>query len=224
MRPSGKGKLRFIRYRHADNDHPLLVKTSAFTSKHGPMVHKDESVSFGLTREDAPGLHELVTLVEEQVHNHLLYKTIPELPEAVSEEIRVWGKDDKLVRSQAGGKRVFVQPSADCVTYSWDGTKTLPNEWGSGRYQFVLRLSNIFAGKGTKYGFYIQWKIAQIRYEAYDFAVYSLTRDFLFGEKQQQQSTPALPKPQKRSALATTTTTTIKPKKCKLTKQKEVRN
>ena len=192
MRAAGKGTWQFLRYRRADNKESLLVVTAPFDLYCGPMIQKNDSVSFGLDREEAPGLHELISMVEGQVHDYLLEKAVKDLPDEVYEANIRTADRNNLVRPQAGGKRVFVEPSTDCVTFNWDGTKTLTNEWGSGRYQLILRLSNIFVGQGTKYGFYLQWKIAQIRYNACDLSICSRTRHFLFddGKKPLPSSSP----------------------------------
>ena len=181
--------MTFIRYHTADGDAPLMVQTSAFNLSMGPVTHKDGSVAFGINRQDSPGLHELVNGVEGQVLNAILTRPVTDMPDWKRAQLGQQ-QPDCLIRPMADGDRIYIPTAVDCVTYNWDGTEKLANVWESGRYQLILRLSNIFVGQsGHKYAFYPQWKVSQVRYDARrELAAFNSELPFLFSDEEERPS------------------------------------
>ena len=184
---SGKGpSMNFIKYRlkatEGSTPSSLMVQTSVFELNNGPLKHADGSVSFALSEEECPGLFPLIHAFEKQIHNILLTRDIRDLPRDKKEFFQK--KADNLIKPITTRDRVYFQPASDCVTYNWNGTDKKPNEWCAGRYQLVLRLGNIYVGQpGQNFAAYLQWKVAQIRYEAFtEEALLNQPSTFLFGD------------------------------------------
>ncbi len=184
---------------------PFLIQTNVFYTPNGPLHHTDGSISFGLRKEDSPNLHELINAVENMIEAQLrLGSGIEALPDKTAEKLR--DAKGPVVRPFCKDQqRIYVQPAADCVTYNWLGSDLSQEDWRGGKYQLILRLTNIFLGqKGHAYPAYLQWKICQVRYFPESRQVSQQPLGFLFTKdddsaaagaapsaKQQQQPGPA---------------------------------
>ena len=159
-----KPTLTLIKVRDSEGQ-TVMVQTAPFTLTHGPIKTEDGQYLFGSNKEDAPELCHILTSIEKAADTAMT--TNATAIEALPEKFVVRSDGDNLRPMVNAKGKIYFKLASDCTVYNWNGRHQYKEELRGGRYQLLLRLSNIYLGAhgSTNYQASLQVKVAQVRYD-----------------------------------------------------------
>ena len=165
----------------------IMIQTESFYLHHGPVKTQDGTYLFAKCEEDSPQLHSLITRLESAAELSLkssLQTNELNIPDKYRRTLYRESDEDKNLRPTYNPTgTAFFKLAADCQVYNWMGRQTVKEELDRGRYQIILRASNIYIGQHghTPFPASLQFKVAQIRYDpAPEKSEEEIKEEFLF--------------------------------------------
>ncbi len=199
----------------------VMIQTKPIDLPHG-LVQTEEGHYLVVFNSDTDKeIFSIVSRLESEANDRLAEAAVTGI-EGLEDKLlrKLSPKGDNLRPTFNDQGKAFLKLAQDCVVFDWQGKERFDDggaELKRGRYQFLIRCSNIYVGQHgqSNYPASLQFKVAQIRYEALPEPNKAEPKFLFIEEHDQDYTVNNLPSGQKHAAQLGLLSTPVKRKVAK---------
>ena len=142
-----------------------FIQTEVFNMRSSPIKQTETDLLFICTRDELPHTVNVIENLEGLVNKSLTNEDI-KIPANLMMAIK--NCNGKVLRPSVNAdEKIFLRTTPDTKYYNWDGNAISPNDLKRGKYQLIIRASNIYFGQHgqSNYPASVQLKVIQVRYD-----------------------------------------------------------